>query len=456
MPDHGDLSDSPEITSIAQLEETFDAGSKPRERWKIGVEYETPMVDTSSGDALPYSGRASVASVLEALRERTGWEGVYEADNLIALAGDGASITLEPGGQLEMSGRQCDSLFCAKDELDAHVSALDDVGSDLGVRFLGLGATPKTPLASMPWMPKERYRVMRGIMAGTGRLGHRMMQQTATVQANFDYESEHDAGRKFRLGMALPPVIVAVSANSPVIDGELTGYKSYRAHVWHDTDAARCGILPFAFDTENLFGAYTRYALDVPMYFLVRGGRLVPGEGRTFRDHLDGRFPGECATLADWSTHLTTLFPEVRLKTYIELRSADCQPIENMLAPPAFMKGLLYDTDCLEAALDVVRPWTAQMVVELWESAARYGLEARAPRHPLQDYARELVEIAREGLRRQACGAGDDADETAFLEPISAVVEAGATPADSIIELLDSVWDGSVQRLIDHCSRPPQ
>lgn len=443
-----------EVTSEAQLEEYFERGCRPRSDRKIGVEYETPIVDAASGEAVAYDGPRGVSAVLSALCTLTGWDPVAEDGNLIALRGTDASITLEPGGQLEMSGEQCESLHCADRELRKHVGALSHVGTELGLRFLGLAATPKTPLSRMPWMPKERYRIMRRVMESTGRLGHRMMQQTATVQANFDYESEPDARRKFRVAMAMPPILVATSANSPILDGEPTGYKSYRAHVWTDTDPARCGILPFAFDTDGLFGAYTRYALDVPLYFLVRGGRLLPAEGRTFRDLLHGRVPGQTATMDDWAMHLTTLFPEARLKTYIEVRSADCQPIESMLAPPALMKGLLYDDDCLEGAWDVLRRWKHRDILELWGRAAREGLSARAGRHGLREHARDLVEIASEGLRRQA--AADDAgrDERIFLDPLAAAVESGITPADAIIAGWNGIWNQDIDAVIAHAGVP--
>ncbi len=443
-----------EITSAAQLEEYFESGCRARADWKIGVEYETPVVRAEDGEAAGYAGPQGIAALLATVQEYTGWDRVEEDGNLIALRSPNASITLEPGGQFEMSGQQCDSLHCADEELAGHVASITQAGHELGLRFLGLGATPRTPLGSMPWMPKERYRIMRRVMESTGTLGHRMMQQTATVQANFDYDSEADARRKFRLTMAIPSVLVAVSANSPIVDGNLTGYKSYRAHIWSDTDPARCGILPFAFDTDGLFGAYTRYALDVPLYFLVREGRLLPSEGRTFRDLMEGRLPGHRATMEDWATHLTTLFPEARLKTYIEVRSADCQPIDAMLGPPALMKGLLYDDDCLGAALDVIGRWQFPTHIELWQAAARDGLKARAGRHTLRDFARELVEIAAEGLRRQAAVDAQGRDETRFLEPLELVVESGITPADAVIESWKGIWHSKIELLISHVGVP--
>ncbi len=271
-----------------QLEEFFEKGSTPPSDWHVGVEYEKPVVDTRTGESVSYEGRRGIGSILQEMLERSPhWEGVYEGESLIALRDGKSSITLEPGGQLEMSGQQCDCLHCARDELSRHVEEIVAVGDDLELSFLGLGAAPKTPLTRAPWMPKQRYRIMRSVMEQTGGLGHRMMQQTASVQSNFDYSSEADATRKMRVAVAISPLLVGVSANSPVIDGCPTGYRSFRAHVWSDTDPSRCGFLPFVFENESLFGAYTEYALDVPMYFVERDGELLPCEGKTFRRFLD-------------------------------------------------------------------------------------------------------------------------------------------------------------------------
>ncbi len=441
---------SPEVTSVDQLEATFHNGAAPPDRWKIGVEYEKPVVDRRTGDAVPYEGPNGIGVVLERIRERGNWEGVYEEGNLIALGNGRASVTLEPGGQLELSGEVCDSLHCAKEELDNHISEILPVGEELGLAFLGLGITPKTPLATAPWMPKERYRIMRRIMQTTGTLGHRMMQQTATVQANFDYSDERDARDKFRIAMGMSPILVAMTANSPIVDGRLTRFKSFRAHVWTDTDANRCGILPFAFDTDSIFRAYTEYALDVPMYFLSRRGRLLDMAGRTFRDFLRNGLGEERATLNDWSTHLTTLFPEARMKTYIEVRAADSQPPDLMLGTPALMKGLFYEADCLAAAWDIIGPWTVDERRELLSDASRSGMAGRGPKHPLREYARELMSIAHEGLRRQAKTNTAGEDETIYLNSLAALVEAGICPADKIIEGWNGPWRGQMGPLVAH------
>ncbi len=445
-----DAQPSPELRSLDQLEELFDSGCKSHEDWKIGVEYEKPVVSRSSGDAIPYAGRNGIGVVLEELRQRSQWQPIYEEDRLIALNNDRASITLEPGGQLEMSGELCDSLHCAHAELDRHVAEVVAVGNDLGLAFLGLGITPKSPPQALTWMPKQRYRLMRRIMESTGSLGHRMMQQTATVQANFDYASEADARRKFRVAMAISPVLIAVSANSPIVDGHESGFKSYRAHVWTRTDPARCGILPFAFDTDNVFGAYTDYALDVPMYFIQRGNELIPVDGMTFRTFMSAGFCGTRATLADWETHLTTLFPEARLKTYLEVRSADAQAPRLMLATPALMKGLLYTDDCLDAAWDVLARWSPEQRYQAIDDAAKNGLDAVVQRHALRNYARELVEIAIEGLHRQALTDTSGNDESLYLEELATEIAAGRCPADHILSMWKGAWDHDIHKLVDH------
>jgi len=438
------------VRSVDDLEATFHAGAKALDQWRIGVEYEKPVVDAASGDSVAYEGPRGIGSLLAGLRDRfPQWSAVMEGPNIVALEDGLSSITLEPGGQLEMSGQQCDSLHCAHEELQRHVGEIVEVGEALGLHFLGLGIVPKTPIERVPWMPKQRYRIMHRIMGRTGKLGRRMMAQTATVQCNFDYSGEADALRKMRVGLGLAPVLVAVSANSPVVDGSPTGYQSFRAHIWSDTDADRCGFLPFTFGTDALFRAYTEYALDVPMYFIHRDGAYREVDGIPFRRFMDGAIPGEQATLADWSLHLTTLFPEVRLKTYIEIRSADSQAVELMLGTPAMAKGILYDDDALGAAWDVVRRWCPAQLPALHEEAARHGLGARFAGVSLRDYAVELLDIARGGLERQARRNAQDRTESIHLDLLAEETKAGRNPASRIIERWTRDWGGNVDGLIE-------
>jgi glutamate--cysteine ligase len=439
---------SREIRCLDDLEAYFHGGAKPRSAWRVGVEYETPAVNAETGEALPYDGPlACIRAVLEAMAEDE-WSPILEDGRVIALRKGDASITLEPGGQVEMSGKQCETLHEAHEEFVDHCARLRSVSERLGVAFLGLGATPLTPLETAPWMPKQRYRIMRAIMTQTGRLGHRMMQQTATVQGNFDYDSEEDARRKLRAALALSPVLVAMSANSPIIDGKDSGFKSYRAHVWTDTDPRRCGLLPFAFETQNLFRAYAEYALGVPMYFLARDGQLLPSQGMTFGEFLAKGLSGHRATLADWATHLTTLFPESRLKTYIEVRSADGQPCDRVIAIPALLKGVLYENDCLDAVWDLFSRWTLTERLEAAAAAAKDGLAARIGRHSIQDYARDVVAIASDGLRRQACTDPRGLDETWHLGRLESDVAAGVCPADRAL----AAWRKGARSLLSYAA----
>lgn len=441
---------SPPIRNRDELEAYFHEGSKDRSQWKIGVEYEKPVVDLRDGNSVAYEGDRGIGALLNTMREASNrWRGVYDGDDLIALEDGQASITLEPGGQLEMSGRLCDSLHCAQQELDEHVEEILNAGEELELGFLGLGAAPKTPLAQMPWMPKARYRVMRRVMQRTGTLGHRMMQQTATVQGNFDFCDEKDATAKMRAAMALAPVLIGMTANSPVIDGKPSGFRSFRSHVWTDTDSDRCGILPFVFSDSGLFSAYTEWALDIPMYFVARAGRLIEPERPTsFRTFLAHGINGEEATMADWDLHLTTVFPEVRLKRYIEVRSADSQPVDLMLGTPALMKGIFYDQDCLQAALDEVGSWGPDEVRRYNVEASRLGLGARVGKYALRELATAVVSIAREGLKRQALTNAAGEDESKFLDLLEDNVRRGRCPADHQIEAWEGRWGGDVDRLI--------
>jgi glutamate--cysteine ligase len=442
------------IRDIEDLEAYFHGGAKAREAWRVGVEYETPAVDATRGDALSYDEKRPC--IREILEEYAGsepsWEPVLEEGRIVALRDPYASITLEPGGQVEMSGRQCVSIHDANAEFSAHVERLTEVSERLGVRFLGLGATPKTPLENLPWMPKQRYRIMRRIMEGTGRLGHRMMQQTATVQANFDYSSEADARGKLRASMALSPVLIAMCANSAILDGRDTGFKSFRAHVWTDTDPARCGLLPFVFDAESLFHAYAAYALEVPMYFVARAGRFLPSSGMTFRHFLRHGLDGERATLADWATHLTTLFPESRLKTYLEVRSADGQPQDRVMAIPALLKGILYSDDAVDAVWALFRSWSLTDRREATEAAAKEGLSASVRRHTLLDYARDVLEIATVGLKSQSLRDAAGNDETVYLAALARDLAEGVSPADRVLAAWRGPWAGDSRALVDYAA----
>jgi glutamate--cysteine ligase len=441
------------IERTEQLVEQFHAAAKPRAEWRIGTEYEKLAVDPATGRAVPFEGPRGIERVLTELAERYGWEPRQENGATIALARGRVSITLEPGGQIELAGAPLATLHATRDEVMGHVRELVAVGADLGIVFLGLGCHPVSPLDDIPWVPKERYRIMREYMPRVGTLGHRMMKQTATVQANIDFESERDAMQKLRVGMGVAPIVNAIFANSPLVDGDLSGHLSFRGHVWTDTDRARSGLLPFAFRDDASFADYVAWALDVPMYFILRNGRYVTEVlGQPFRRFLSEGWHGEPATLDDWNLHLTTLFPEVRLKGFVEFRSADSQPPESVVALPALAKGLFYTDDCQQAGLDLVRRWSVDQVHELYRDVTRGGFAARIRGIGVGELAREVLAIATEGLRRQAALDAEGRDERTYLEPVITIVERGRTAAEELVRQWTGPFERRMAPLIDACA----
>jgi glutamate--cysteine ligase len=450
MTDFVQSARSTPIESVDQLIDQLHRAGKHRDRWMIGTEYEKVAVDRVTGEATPFSGPRGIEAVLRALAERYRWEPKEEDGRTVALAREGASITLEPGAQLELSGIQCPTIHCTYEELRTHVSEVLSVGRELGIAFLGLGIQPVTPRERIEWVPKQRYRIMGPYMERVGTLGQRMMKQTATVQANIDYADERDAMLKLRVGMGIAPLVNAMFANSSISDGRLNGYMSYRGHIWTDTDNARCGLLPFAFRDGAGFHDYVEWALDVPLYFILRGGRyLTTVTGIPFRRFLAEGAAGERATLDDWNLHLTTLFPEVRLKGYIELRSADSQPPERMLALPSLVKGVFYTADCLDAAWDLVKAWSFEERVTLYRDVHREALLARFRGIRVIELARELYAIAEEGLRRQAALDAEGRDERVYLARMGEQLAMGRSPARVIAEKWNGEWDRRVTRLIE-------
>jgi glutamate--cysteine ligase len=437
------------IESIDQLVEEFHNSAKPRERWTIGTEYEKLAVDPHTGRATPFSGARGIERLLRELAERFSWEPQEENGRTIALRRGNASITLEPGGQVELSGEPYRTLHETRDELATHVRELSEIGRELGIAFLGLGMQPVSTLDEIEWVPKQRYAIMRDYMLRVGSMGHRMMKQTATVQANIDYADERDAMRKLRLGMATSPIVNAVFANSCISEGGVNGQLSFRGHIWTDTDRARCGLLPFAFRADASFADYVSWALDVPLYFVLRKDRYrTEVTGVPFRRFLDTGLDGEPATLDDWRLHLTTLFPEVRLKGYLEIRSADSQPPDRVLAVPALVKGMLHETDCLDAVDDLVKRWSFDECTALYRDVTRGGMRARMKGIPVLDLARELYTIAEVGLRRQKEVDAEGRDERVYLDPIREYLSAGRSPAEMTLERWSKASTGRIDALI--------
>jgi glutamate--cysteine ligase len=436
------------IEKNQELEAYFHDSGKPPDRWRVGTEYEKVGIVRSTGQAILYFGPRGVDRILRELIERFGWQPEEHDGNIIALTRDKAQITLEPGGQIELSGEPCESIHCTYAEFTQHIRELLEVTNPLGIIFLGLGMQPVSRLDEIEWVPKPRYRIMAPYMLKVGRLGQRMMKQTATVQANIDYSDEKDAMAKFRTGMGLAPVLIAMFANSPICDGKLNGYRSFREHIWTDTDKSRSGLLKFAFLPEASFAHYVEYALDVPMYFIIRNKHYIDMTGLTFRQFLRYGHNGERATIEDWSDHLTTLFPETRIKRYIEIRSVDSQPPDLMPALSALIKGAFYDSDCLQAAWDLVKGWSWDERMQAYLDSHQDALSTRVRRYSLLDLARELLAIAWEGLRRQNQVNESGDDETIYLKPLKNLLDQGKCPADILLEKWEGELHHDIRRLI--------
>lgn len=424
------------------LEAYFHNAGKTKDLWRVGTEYEKVGIDRHTGQAIPYFGKRGVDRILRELIDRFRWEPEEQDGHIIALSRDKAQITLEPGGQIELSGEPCETIHCTNAEFSQHIRELIEVCEPMDIVFLGLGMQPYSKLDQIEWVPKKRYRIMGPYMPTVGKLGQRMMKQTATVQANIDFLDEKDAIMKFRTGMGLAPVLIAMFANSPICDGELNGYRSFREHIWTDTDKSRQGLLKFAFESDASFAQYVEYALDVPMYFIIRHHDYINMTGRTFRQYMEYGYNGERATLEDWADHLTTLFPETRIKRYIEIRSVDSQPPELMPALSALIKGAFYDADCLQAAWDLVKGWSWDERNEVYLDSHVNALATRVRRYSLLDLAREFLNIAWEGLSRQNVVNDLGDNETIYLRPLKDLLDKGKCPADLLVEK----WEGELKQ----------
>ena len=440
-----------------QLAEYLASGCKPKDDWRIGTEHEKFGYCVDSLKPLPYEGDRSIHAVLSALRDRHGWAPVEEGGKLIGLQKDGANVSLEPGGALELSGAPLETIHETCDEVNAHLKEVMDISKEIGVGFIGLGAAPTWTHDEMPLMPKGRYKLMDAYMGKVGTMGRSMMRRTACVQVNLDYGSEADMVQKLRVAIALQPVAVALFANSPFFEGQVNGHKSWRSRVWRDTDNARAGMVPFIFEDGFGFERWVDYALDVPMYFVYRDGQYIDALGQSFRDFLDGRLPalpGETPQLSDWADHLTTAFPEARIKKYIEMRGADGGPWRRLCALPAFWVGLMYDQAALDAAWDLCKGWTAEQREAFRVAASVDGLQAQIDGINMLEIAREAVAISHAGLSARARpGAGGlIPDETHFLNALQESVESGQTPADELLSRYHGDWDGNLERIFDEYS----
>src|SRR6266571_790437 len=445
-----DQVDMTPIETRDELVAWFAEGCKPKSQFRLGTEHEKFAFTVEGHRPVPYEGRCSIRALLEGMQHLLGWEPIIEEGNIIGLfdAAGGGAISLEPGGQFELSGAPVENVHQTEAELMAHLAQAKEVARPLGIGFLGIGMTPNWSRADMPMMPKGRYRIMTAYMPKVGTLGLDMMYRTCTVQTNLDFSSEADMVKKLRVSLALQPVATAMFANSPFTEGKPNGFLSFRSEIWRDTDADRSGMLPWAFEFGMGFERYVDYVLDVPMYFVKRGERYVDVAGRSFRDLLAGKLaelPGERATLSDWANHVSTIFPEVRLKRYLEMRGADGGPWRRLPALPAYWAGILYDDDSLDAAWDLVKTWTAAERQKLRDDAPKLGFAATIAGHSVLQLAQTTIALAEKGLARRRRLDARGEDERAYLRPLQEYVARGITPAEELLEKFHGPWRHSVE-----------
>jgi glutamate--cysteine ligase len=433
----------------------FDKGSKPKSEWRCGAEHEKFVFRLGTHDPVPYAPpppeHGGIKALLDGLT-RYGWAPVLEGDNVIALERGLANVSLEPGGQFELSGAPLETIHDICEETGAHLQEVKTVADELGIGFLGLGFTPVWRRDQVPMMPKGRYKIMREYMPKVGGMGLDMMFRTCTVQANLDFGSEADMVAKFRTSLALQPICTALFANSPFIEGKPSGFVSARANVWTDTDPDRTGMLDFVFRDGFGFETYARYALGVPMYFAKRDGRYIDLAGKSFKDFMDGKLaelPGERPTMKDWADHTTTIFPEVRLKQYLEMRGADSGPWSRLCALPALWMGIFYDAAALAAAWDLCKHWKIEDHERLRADVARMGLKAEIAGRSVQDVAKDMIAIASEGLKRRNRLSGGLVDESGYLGELDEIAASGITPAERLLELYNGPWAGDASKVFE-------
>lgn len=450
-----DTTDDTPISAVSELAAYLDAGSKPVEAFRIGTEHEKFAFFRADNSPVPYEGEASISALLNGMQAKLGWDPIMDAGKIIGLAGPNGmgAISLEPGGQFELSGAPLETIHETCKESNHHLATLRDVAEPLGIRFLGMGGSPKWTLEEIPSMPKSRYAIMSRYMPKVGSQGLDMMYRTCTIQVNLDFSSELDMRRKMQVSLKLQPLATAFFAASPFTEGKPNGLLSWRGDIWRDTDNQRAGLIPFAFQPDFGFEHYVEWALDVPMYFVVRDGRYHDCTHVTFRQFMAGALKGELAawepTMGDWTNHLSTLFPDVRLKRFLEMRGADGGPWRRICALPAFWVGLLYDATALDAAEQATAAWTYEDVLALRNSVPELGLRAEIRGRSLLEIGREILEISRNGLKSRARRNGDGVDESVFLAPLDEAIAKRATLADEMLALYHGRWNGSVDPVFE-------
>jgi glutamate--cysteine ligase len=449
--------DQVDLKPIERRDELVDwlaQGARPKSAFRIGTEHEKFVFTLEGHRPVPYEGRRGIRALLEGMQHLLGWQPIMEGEHIIGLSDvtGGGAISLEPGGQFELSGAQVETVHQTSSELMAHLAQVREVAKPLHIGFLGIGMTPNWTRAEIPKMPKGRYRIMTAYMPKVGTLGLDMMYRTCTVQTNLDFSSEADMVKKLRVSIALQPVATALFANSPFTEGEPNGFLSFRAEIWRHTDADRTGMLPWVFEDGMGFERWVDYALDVPMYFVKHGDEYVDVAGQSFRDLIAGKLPGmpgATATISDWSNHLSTTFPEVRLKRYLEMRGADSGPLPNLLALPAFWAGILYDDTSLDAAWDLVKNWTAEDRQKLRDEVPKAGLAPLVRGRTVFDIANDALRLAYAGLARRKHLDAAGHDETLYLEPLQDRLARGTTPAEELLEKFHGPWNRSVEPLYE-------
>ncbi|MFL9502684.1 glutamate--cysteine ligase [Rhodopseudomonas palustris] len=449
-----DQLDMTPLNSRDELVAWIEAGVKSPAEFRIGTEHEKTPFTLDSHHPVPYEGARGIGALLEGMQILLGWEPIMEGPHIIGLhdVTGGGAISLEPGGQFELSGAPVETVHQTHAELMAHLAQVREVATPLGIGFLGLGMTPSWSRSEIPVMPKGRYKIMTNYMPKVGRYGLDMMYRTCTVQTNLDFSSEADMVKKLRVSVALQPVATALFANSPFTEGKPNGFLSFRSEIWRDTDNDRSGMLPWAFEDGMGFERWVDYALDVPMYFVKRGDSYIDVAGSSFRDFFDGKndkLPGERPTLSDWANHLSTIFPEVRLKRYLEMRGADGQPWGRLTALPAFWVGLLYDDTSLDAAWELVKGWSAEERQALRDEVPRLGFKAKIGNRFLFEIAKECLVLAHAGLRRRGRVDATGLDESRHLAPLDRILDNGHTPAEEMLEKYHGAWRGSVEPAYD-------
>ncbi|GAA5542470.1 glutamate--cysteine ligase [Ochrobactrum soli] len=446
-----DTTDETALTGVEELAIYLAGGNKPKDAWRIGTEHEKFPFYTADNSPVPYAGPRGIKAILEGMQAMLGWEPIMDEGNIIGLVeptGQGA-ISLEPGGQFELSGAPLTTIHQTCREMNAHLSQVREIAEPLGIRFLGVGGSPKWTLAETPVMPKSRYKIMTNYMPKVGKEGLDMMYRTSTIQVNLDFSSERDMRRKMQVSMKLQSVATALFSSSPFTEGKPNGLLSWRSNIWRDTDNQRAGVLPFVFSENFGFADYVDWALDIPMYFILRDGRYHDCTHVTFRQFMNGALKGEVSdpvpNMGDWTNHLSTLFPEVRLKRFLEMRGADGGPWRRICALPAYWVGLLYDEEALTAAEMLTKDWTYEEVLALRNEVPTKALTATFRGKPLEGIARETLKISRLGLKNRNKLNSDGFDETHFLAPLEEIVAAGITDAERMLKAYNSIWAGSVE-----------